>query len=192
MNQYFLIASLPMLPFGEKPPLRMAEFLAACEAALPAEEMAVLRDLIDHDGEQESHPFSQEWRSRETELRNTAIRLRTRRRQGNSEGYIRPHSGARVYIQAGVTEAFQAPDPLQREQALDRLRWRILEELAGLNPFSLEAVLSYGLRLRLAWRWAALTGSEGAAALEQAASAAAATAAGKTILEEQTEKAETV
>jgi hypothetical protein len=192
MNHYFLVASLPMLQFGEKPPIRLADFLSACGAALAEGEMAVLRDLLERDGEAESHPFSRAWRDRETELRNAVARLRARPLQINPEPWLRPHAGARVYIQTGVAEAFQAADPLQRERALDRLRWRILEDLAGLEPFSLEAVFSYALRLRLLWRWAGYQEAEGAAALDRAVGEAAATATGKTILEDKTQKAETV
>ena len=192
MNHYFLIASLPTLHFGEKPPLRLSDFWAACEANLKPEELGVLRDLMDTDGALGSHAFSRGWHDRETELRNAVVRLRARRRQVNVDSFIRPHAGARVYIQTAVTEAFQAPDPLQRERALDLLRWRILEELAGLDPFGIEAVFSYGLRLRLVWRWEGFKGGSGAAALDKAASETAATAAGKTILEDTTQKAEKV
>jgi hypothetical protein len=170
----------------------LADFLSACESSLSGEEMAVLRDLLDRDGESGAHPFSRQWHDHETELRNAAVRLRARHRQVNVESTLRPHDGARVYIQLGVTEAFLAPDPLQREKALDLLRWRILDDLAGLNPFSLEAVFSYGLRLRLVWRWAGFKADEGMPALVRAAADTADTAAGKTILDDNTQKAETV
>jgi hypothetical protein len=190
MNQYFLIASLPMIHLGEKPPLRMADFLSACAASLTDGEMAVLHDLLEHDGALETHPFSRDWRDRETELRNAVVRLRAQKRQVRPERYLRPGAGARVYIHTGVAEAFKAADPMQREHALNRLRWNLLEELAGFNPFSLEAVFSYALRLRLAGRAAGSRSEEGAAALTRAAAAAAATAESKTILEDKTQKAE--
>jgi hypothetical protein len=68
-------------------------------------------------------------------------------------------------------------DPLDRELALDRLRWTLLDELAVAAPFGLQAVLAYGLKLRLAEKWAAMDETEG---LRIAAGIADAALAGST------------
>ena len=52
-------------------------------------------------------------------------------------------------------------DPLERELALDRLRWTLLDELAVSQAFGFQAVLAYGLKLRLAEKWAAMDEAEG-------------------------------
>lgn len=176
MNHYFLISSLPLLAFGAKPPMTLEDFLKACDANLSESETDVMRDLLDRNGAGADHPFACDWLDRETELRNAVVRLRARDQKLSPDAWLRPQAGAHVDLQTGVTEAFQAPDPLEREKALDLLRWRILDELAGLNPFSLEAVFSYGLKLRIVRRWADLNRDAGAALLEKAAAAAAGTA----------------
>lgn len=173
MNHYFLIASLPLLQLGQRPPIALPAFLQACGEHLTPEQMAVLRDLLETDGRHSQDPFARAWFDCETELRNASVRLRARRRGVSPESFLRPQSGGRVFLQTAVAEAFQAPDPLEREKALDRLRWRLLDELAGLDPFSLEVVYSYVLKLRLAWRWASFDPDKGAALLETTAAGAA-------------------
>jgi Protein of unknown function (DUF2764) len=52
-------------------------------------------------------------------------------------------------------------DPHARELLLDRLRWTLLDELAARPAFGLQAVLAYGLKLRLAEKWAAMDEAAG-------------------------------
>jgi hypothetical protein len=183
MNHYFLIASLPLLAFDVKPPMSLDDFLKACEANLSEGDAAVMRDLLETNGAGSDHPFALQWLDRETELRNAMARLRARNQKLSADAWLRPQAGAHVDLQTGVTEAFQAPDPLEREKALDLLRWRILDELAGLNPFSLEAVFSYGLKLRIVRRWADFNRDAGAALLEKAAAGAASGTANTIIMQ---------
>jgi hypothetical protein len=173
MNYYFLVSSLPLPQLGLKPPITIPDFLTACGTNLPPDEQAILRDLLATDGAHSDHPFVREWRERETELRNEVARIRAKKRPFAPETWLRPQPGVRVFIQTAVAEAFQAPNPLERERGLDRLRWSLLDELAGLNPFGIDALFSYGLRLRLATRWASFDSKSGAALLEHAAAATA-------------------
>ena len=61
--------------------------------------------------------------------------------------------------------AFPRPDfdnrSWKREQALDRCRWHVVEELALPDPFGLAAVLAFAIKLRIAERWAALNETVG-------------------------------
>jgi len=172
MNYYSLIASLPLIQLGKPPPLRLPGFRAACDTHLDPIDRTVLADLLETGGAHSPHPFARAWRDRETEMRNAIVRFRAKTRGMSPDRHLRPQDGARVFIQAGVAEAFQAPNPLERERALDRLRWRVLEELAGLDPFAPEAVFAYGLRLQLAERWTLFDEAAGTALLETAAAAA--------------------
>jgi hypothetical protein len=52
--------------------------------------------------------------------------------------------------------------------ALDHLRWQVLDELAGFNPFAAAAVLAYAVRLRLVERWNRLRATDGTEALQAA------------------------
>ncbi len=175
MNYYFLVSSLPLLQLGIPPPITPKTFLIACETNLPPEDLETMRDLLVSDGAHSNHPFACEWRDRETELRNESAHIRARNRSLGPEAWIHPQQGARVYIQSAVAGAFQSTNPLDRERALDRLRWTILDDLTGLNPFGIESVFSYGLRLRLATRWARFDPEAGSVLLEEAVTLAAKT-----------------
>ena len=50
---------------------------------------------------------------------------------------------------------------VQREEALDRFRWQQLEVMAGFDMFSIQALLAYGLKLKLVERWAPLSEDRG-------------------------------
>ncbi|MBP5545449.1 MAG: DUF2764 family protein [Kiritimatiellae bacterium] len=95
-----------------------------------------------------SHPFLAEWRDREIQLRN-AVAAERARRLGATRPAPRDAHGCEAMITQGVAQAFAAKDPLQRERALDALRWRILDELQGIAPFTEAAVLSYAGKLAL-------------------------------------------
>jgi hypothetical protein len=55
--------------------------------------------------------------------------------------------------------------PLERERALDRVRWNLLDELAGFDPFDSATALAYALKLRITERWHAVSDERGAAIL---------------------------
>lgn len=50
---------------------------------------------------------------------------------------------------------------LERERALDRLRWRRIDELTVFNYFDTDAVLGYVARLMILRRWSALSPEKG-------------------------------
>ena len=57
--------------------------------------------------------------------------------------------------------ALSAPDALEREKALDRLLWNKAEAINTFEYFSIDAILGYLARLRLASRWARLDPERG-------------------------------
>ena len=95
-----------------------------------------------------SHPFLAEWRDREIQLRN-AVAAERARRLGATRPAPRDAHGCEAMISQSVAQAFAAKDPLQRERALDALRWRILDELQGIAPFTEAVVLAYAGKLAL-------------------------------------------
>jgi len=161
MSCYYLIASLPRLNQGKKPLLSTDEFKLLCRSQLSARDAAAAVRLCDPppDGglcKVSIHPFEARWQAREIQLRNAVARARAARRRTDAAGSLRQHEGFDVWIEEAVENAFDSSNPLEREQVLDRLRWTILDELAGVDPFTPSVVLAYAIRLRLAQRWAAL------------------------------------
>lgn len=159
MSCFYLIASLPALTFLQKPLITPDAFQAECAAQLGASDAHAAAWLCrdrDLDGDAPAHPFVARWVARETQLRNAVARARAVRRKTDAAGSIRPHTGFACVIEDAVDSAFDQPSPLEREQALDRLRWTLLDELAGVAPFAVSVVLAYAGKLRIAQRWAAL------------------------------------
>jgi hypothetical protein len=159
MNSVFLIASLPALTFLQKPSITTESFEALCEEHLgvaDARAAALLCRDLDLGGETPAHPFTALWIDREIQLRNAVASARAARRKTDATGSIRPHKGFDTYIEDDVESAFDLTNPLDREQALDRLRWTHLDELAGVDPLAVTVVLAYAVKLRIAQRWAAM------------------------------------
>lgn len=159
MNCVYLIACLPSLTFLQKPSITPEAFLALCEEYLgtaDARAAALLCRDLDLGGETPAHPFAARWLDCEIQLRNAVAIARAARRNTDAADSIRPHKGFDTYIEDDVESAFDLATPLDREQALDRLRWAHLDELAGLDPLAVTVVLAYAAKLRIAQRWAAL------------------------------------
>ncbi len=152
MSIPYLIASLPTLALDTPPPLAIAAFRETCDRVLPPSDAATVVALLA--GQPSDHPFVGAWRDRETQLRNAVARRRAARRGLDPALCQRPVAGCDLRLMQGVDAAFEQADPLRREQALDRLRWSVLDELQGPQPHSFEAVLAYAVRLQLAVRGA--------------------------------------
>ncbi|MBT3192757.1 MAG: DUF2764 family protein [Verrucomicrobia bacterium] len=169
MSYYYLVSSLPSITLDASPELSSEAFQALCAEHLTASDARALGSISDAEtGHESSHPFAGQWIARETQLRNAAARLRAAKRQQDAGSFLRDHTGFDVGLEDGVEEAFNQSTPLARERALDEIRWRILDELAGTDPFGGGAVLAYGVKLRLAERWAQMDAASGQAKIEAA------------------------
>ncbi|MCF7837198.1 MAG: DUF2764 domain-containing protein [Candidatus Marinimicrobia bacterium] len=157
MREYFyFMASLPTLTPGEPPALDAAEFLRRATGVLAPDDLAGAADLLAGRWDSAPHPFARRWRPLETQLRNAIARTRTAQRPAETAFTPHPHEGFDAALEREAAEALQRKNPLEREQALDRLRWRLVDELVGVErPFSVEAVMAYALRLGWAARQAA-------------------------------------
>lgn len=159
---YYLMASVPMLSLGETPAISSEDFRRACAEHLTQRDMAALDAL----GQEPPAPgIGREWHASETRIRNAAARLRAARLKRDAAQYTREQVGVDLAAEEAVGDAFARPNPMERERAIDRLRWQQIETLTGYDPFSSDAVLAYALKLRLAERWARL---EDEAGLERA------------------------
>jgi hypothetical protein len=156
MSYYYLVAGLPMLALGRAPQVTLDAFLERCREHLSADDAAVLEDLLATGGERVAHPFATAWRDHETRLRNAVARARASRLGRDATPFLRPERGFDTYTLKAVEEAFARPSPIERELELDRFRWQEADELAGRAVFSVEAVLAYAIKLRIAERWSRL------------------------------------
>ncbi len=161
MSCFYLIASLPAIALLQKPLITPEAFHEVCREQLRSRDSLAAGWLCSHDvitgsASAPPHTFIRNWCAHETRLRNAVVRQRAERRKADFVGSLRPQTGYSVYLEDMVESAFDQPTPLVREQALDRLRWHLLDEMAGLDPFAVSVVLAYAAKLRMAHRWAAL------------------------------------
>ncbi|MCG2658939.1 MAG: DUF2764 domain-containing protein, partial [Kiritimatiellae bacterium] len=186
-SYYYLVASLPALFLDEESPITPAEFMAACDQWLDADDARDIHCLMDnHSACAKASDFAKatpdttadrpecvkgacanQWLARETEIRNALARLRAAKVRVDAEPFLRPCRELDLYTEKAVAEAMSRPQPLERELGLDRLRWSLLDDLSRFDPFGLPAVIAYALKLKLVERWSALTVEKGRAVVEE-------------------------
>ncbi len=161
MKVYYLVASLPPVALGEPPPWTPEEFLFHCQGALDPDAWCELSLIVEGRAEEGASEFAAWWVSLDAQLRNIQARFRAGRLNIEARPYLRTHSGYDVAAGQAVTDAMTRTQPLERELALDRCRWNALEERILHDPFGLDVVMAYAVRLRLMERWARLSDEEG-------------------------------
>lgn len=153
------------------PPFSFASFRESCRDHLTDRDRSAI-EFIGKGDPASAAPakpaFLRRRQALETQLRNALASRRALAAKADVSVFMRPHAGFRVEIEQAVDAAFALQTPLARERAIDGLRWRLLEELGGLDPFTGEAVLAYACRLQISERWAALTVKAGQQRFEAA------------------------
>ena len=159
MSHYYLIASLPLLSLDQPPQITAERFLDLCRTWLSGASAGAAEALMT--GTPSEHPFVKAWRGKDTLLRNAVAKARARAAGTDPGSWLRPVQEDDTQIAHLVEEAFQQPDPLRIERALDRVRWTVAEEMLGLDLMDVNAVLAYAVKLSLALRWADLDTGRG-------------------------------
>jgi len=154
-----------MLSFDGVPGLSPATFAETCREQLSAADASAAEALLY--GQPSDHPFAAAWEDKEAILRNAVAGERARIAGKDAAQWVRPTRGCDMQIRSEVEDAFQEPDPLSREKALDKARWRIAEELQGPDPLTGKAVFAYAVKLRIVTRWAGLHAEQGRQAFER-------------------------
>jgi hypothetical protein len=157
----YLVASLPALELTTAPRLSSAELLRSSAGVLRQDHWNDLRAVLEDRAREVRAAELTPYLSAETQLRNTVARLRAARAGATYDVSDHPAPGYDTRCATVAERAMELDDPLDRELTLDRLRWTLLDELAVAAPFGLQAVLAYGLKLRLAEKWAAMDEAEG-------------------------------
>jgi hypothetical protein len=171
MAHYYLAASLPDIVLGEKPAMGMEEFRESCAGLLPEGQREALFNLLDGDLDVEAPGPAGVWAETEVQVRNARAKALAGKAGVEPGPYLRPHGRYFAEAERVVAEALGADDPLERELRLDRGRWRLAEDLALEDPFGFAAVVSYGIRLSMAWRWAAMDKERGGQKIDEFLSA---------------------
>ena len=162
MNYYYLVATLPELSFDKPPDMSQEEFLTLCAEHLSPRDYKAMEDLLESSPDQAADTgFAKAWQEKETQLRNAIVKIRAARQQKDAAPFLKETNSVETAATRAAEEAFLKKSPLDRELALDHFRWQQIEELAGLDPFTTKAVLAYGLKFKLATRWADMDREKG-------------------------------
>jgi hypothetical protein len=161
-SHYYLVSSLLPLRWGSRPPLSSADFLAQCEGQLSVGELGALRavTLTPPEG-REPHGAEARWHSWDNYVRNLLTASRAAILHRDPADMLRPERDVFPGDRREIEELLANDNPLERERALDQIRWRQLEELESGHPFDFDRLTVYRLKLLLLEKWAQFDAKNG-------------------------------
>ena len=164
---YYLVAQLPAFSVtddsNQKLPLTVEYFKDLCarfmsdKAKIMAENLTLEPPL---ETESTGSPFLDQWYEKERNLRLALAQLRALKMKKDNKDL--PSTSDGEVIQAART-ATGMDSPLSAEQFLNQYRMSVLDKLAPMDMFSVDAVFNYGLKLMLAERMKKFNRDEGLA-----------------------------
>jgi len=167
----YLIASLPMLHLGMKPPFSYERFLELCRQFIPEKDFQLLSTLPQPEHyvtKGKRHQIIQKWVEFDVALRNDLVKIRASRKHVEPATYLRPDGYSSLSLAPVVMAATMNPSILDAEKTLDEARWRALEELATGHYFDLDLLITYAYKLLILQRWENIRSADGTILLEQA------------------------
>ncbi|MBU2102305.1 MAG: DUF2764 family protein [Candidatus Omnitrophota bacterium] len=171
-NSYiYLVASLPMLHFGAKPPFSFERFLELCSGLVSEPD----KELLERSRSLEVFPSASSglsafraWLSFETALRNELIKIRASRIHSDAQRYLRQDVSSEVSLTHIALAAHRNPSMVEAEKFLDQQRWQKLEEIAWGHYFDMVVLVSYAQRLLILERWERIRNAHASELLEEA------------------------
>jgi hypothetical protein len=166
----YLIASLPMLHFGMRPPFSFERFLELCRPFTPEKDYQLIRILPQPERYLETDKrrlVIQRWIAFDTALRNALVRFRATKKQIEPATYLRPAGYDVPSVGPAVLTAGIHPSILDVEKTLDETRWKALEELATGHYFDLDFLIIYAYQLLILQRWEDIRSANGKTLLAQ-------------------------
>lgn len=165
----YLIASLPMLHIGMRPPFPFKRFLEVCHEFIPEKDFRVLSNLpqTEQYSEKDKRPsIIQKWIEFDSALRNELVKIRAARKHADPATYLYPdnYSGSSLGTIASAVNV--STSILEAEKILDEARWKALEEFAIGHYFDLDLLITYAYKLLILQRWENIRNAEGSVLLE--------------------------
>jgi len=165
----YLIASLPMLHIGMRPPFPFKRFLEVCHEFIPEKDFRVLSNLpqTEQYSEKDKRPsIIQKWIEFDSALRNELVKIRAARKHADPATYLHPdnYSGSSPGTIASAVNV--STSILEAEKILDEARWKALEEFATGHYFDLDLLITYAYKLLILQRWENIRNAEGSGLLE--------------------------
>ena len=167
----YLVASLPMLHFGMKPPFSFERFLDICCPLIPEKDCQVLRTLPHPEQylkKDKRPPVLQSWIEFDIALRNELVKIRATKKHLDPAVYLRHCGSGGSFPVPSVQAANITTSVLDAEKILDETRWKALEDLATGHYFDLDFLITYACKLLILERWENIRSADGTILLEQA------------------------
>jgi hypothetical protein len=165
---YYLVASLPHLRLGAAPRLTTGQFLSRCAAQVSAAHYRILAGVERFQVQPTGTGLAllDRWYDRECALRTALAVVRAQRLGVAAAAHLRNFRQDPSLAEI-AQRLLMLDSPLAADEELDRVRWRLLEELAFDHYFDLEALVIYRLKLRILERRARFDPATGAALLDR-------------------------
>jgi hypothetical protein len=161
---YYFVAQLPAFSATSesgKLPITTDYFLDLCNRFMPKEDAAVVQTLSlepPRESLSTGSTFLDTWYTKERNLRMALAQIRALKMKKEAKDI--PITTDGEVIQAART-ATGMDSPLSAEQFLNEYRVGVLDKIAPLDTFSIDAVYNYGLHLMLAERMRKFNKDEG-------------------------------
>lgn len=161
MHYYYLIASLPLLKFGEGLPFPLSHFINRCRQEVTEHHFSELNHLISGNYSKSNNHYIKHWGKITSALRNASAVLRAKKlgKQIDLDIRLMEHADQELYQR--VAKVFENLNPLTREIALDRLRWDLVKSVFAGDQFAFTAIMSYGLKMQILDRWQSISTEAG-------------------------------
>jgi hypothetical protein len=146
MSVTYLLSSLPALELGAGAPFSVEE----CRRRYAGISGVSLSDFdAVASGTPGSHPFTVAYANVSTEIKNATAALRASKWEGGVRASEHSYLGYHAELHQKISEAMSLPNPLDREIALEKAHWQIIEELAGIAYFSEAKAYAYIAKLQI-------------------------------------------
>ncbi len=167
MTYYYLVASLVPLTLDGDVSSTPEGFFELCKNMLTSQDRKDLEYVINGQPEYARHPFVRKWLRSENQLKNAIVVARTARLNIDSHQFLRGNEEIDIKDAKAITGALNKQYPLEKELALDKYRWKLLDEMANDDFFGMPSIFSYVLKLKLIMRWKSLNDEKGRDVLEK-------------------------
>lgn len=162
---YYLVAQLPAFlvndDTSQKLPLTVAYFKDLCSRFMSEKDNLMAQNLTLEpplDNKNNGSSFLNQWYEKERNLRLALAQLRALKMKKDNKELPSTSDGEVIQIARTATGM---DSPLSAEQFLNHYRMSVLDRLAPMDMFSVDAVFNYGLKLMLAERMKKFNKDEG-------------------------------
>ena len=179
-NYHYIIAGLPDLvpEFGSQQ-FSYNEISAAIRANLSKKDNKLvdwlefglqednLHHYFYHKAEHSKNNFLSQYFAFDRFLRNVQVSLLSRTLGKESEKYMMGEINTENDDYKEIAKIFEISNLIEREQALDRFRWKKISEINLYHYFDIDVILAFLLKGKIVERWIKLDQAKGAELFEQ-------------------------